>query len=294
MLGSWSDNPVPAAPPGRCLARCRRRSLQPTGLPDPIARRARAIDAHARSAASIEGQERGVLKQEHQAGPLAPGPLEQVTNRVGRCHGMKREDAGIAHQELGGATHQPVPDGVGSDSALQQVDDTVCRLFVAAIAQDRQQPVVAPVSAWPLPQSGRTRADMPLIVAPRTIGGRVALHRVASFPGEQRIRERSEDRLAVLPADRLERAPGIGHVNRLVANRAEVARGIAREHLEDFPRFQAAGERCGRRVARDSSQSSIAVVKARAADIVEGSAFGSTAPIVQSPSRTSVACDLLN
>ena len=60
--------------------------------------------------------------------------------------------------------------------------------------------------------------------------------------------QRAHDRLGMAPADALQRPPGVGGVDRLVANIAEVARPIAPQGFQDFRRAGRADERDNRSI----------------------------------------------
>src|SRR5207237_1411798 len=82
---------------------------------------------------------------------------------------------------------------------------------------------------------------------PRAIGAEVIVSRILALVLQQRVRQRAEHRLGVLPADRFERAEGVGDVDRLVADVAEVAGATAGEQLEaGFPPGRAGARARGR------------------------------------------------
>ena len=78
------------------------------------------------------------------------------------------------------------------------------------------------------------RSAQLLVVPPGPVGRVVALGGVAVLVHQQGIGQRPQDRLGVLPADALERPTTVGHVDRLVADRAEVAGAVAEEQLVDL------------------------------------------------------------
>src|SRR5207248_4394709 len=82
-----------------------------------------------------------------------------------------------------------------------------------------------------------------LVVTPWPVGFQIALRRVCvSSAIEQSISERTEHRLGVLPANRLQRAPTVGDVNGFVSDLAKIARTIATENFENFMRAGGSGQ----------------------------------------------------
>ena len=216
-----------------------------------------------------------------------------VADRVRRRHRVERDDAGLRISTSPAPHISGVPDGLRGDPALDQVDGQVRCDFLGAFAQDgehlaRSRRNRAGPSASPH-ESGREAPDC------EATGDRRGRRRagVAALARQDRVGQRAEHRLAVLPADRVERAPRVGDVDRLVADGAEVARGVAREDLEDLVGLTCRASPAAAASADDSSQLSMAVVNARTACACAGTDFVFTARIVQSPSRASSACDSL-
>ena len=79
-------------------------------------------------------------------------------------------------------------------------------------------------------------------VAPaRAVRAASSLGRVLPLVFEQGVGQRPQDRLGVLPADRIQRAEGVGDEDGLVADVAEVAAAVAGEEIEQL----GAWSRCG-------------------------------------------------
>src|SRR5690606_20694382 len=90
-----------------------------------------------------------------------------------------------------------------------------------------------------------TTADLPhqrFIPSPRAIRFLVAVGGVLIPAVRKGIGQRAEDRFGMLPTDGLQRAPGVGNIDRLVADVAEVPRAVTAEDLEDGIRALRAGE----------------------------------------------------
>ena len=194
-----------------------------------------------------------------------------------------------------GAVEEGIPDRLRGDPAVRELDD----LLAGLVARSR-------CAAWRAGRPRPTASGLPpvqpsLILAARSwlcrqgrSAGVVALGGVA-FPAaiQQGVGQRAQDRLGVLPADALERPPTVGDVDRLVADRAEVAGAVAEEELVDLVGTGGAGQAGDRRVGgrlvpvvhrRDERRRGLAA---------GGTADSSTGAIVQLPSRTSWACELL-
>ena len=63
---------------------------------------------------------------------------------------------------------------------------------------------------------------------------------------EQRISQGAQHRLGMPPADGLQRAPGVGDIDGLVADVTEIPGAVTPEELDDFAGAGVADERCHR------------------------------------------------
>ena len=171
---------------------------------------------------------------------------------------------------------------------------TTCWLasFSEPLRRVESRSVEATASGLPADQPSRDPRRAGLVLPPGAIGRLVAVGRVPLLVLQQGVGQRPEDRLGVLPADALERPPTVGHVDRLVADVAEVAAPIADEELVDFVGPGRPGQAGDRRVGGRL----VPVVHRRDERLRRpggGTAVSSTGAIVQFPSRTSAACELL-
>ena len=116
----------------------------------------------------------------------------------------REDDVSIAHQHFACPAHHGIPDRLGSDSALNQIDGSVSGFFIRAFTEngkhlDRRPGIDAarsPIRPKP--------ASEPLIASRRTVDTIVAAKRVAAFARQDRIGQGAEYRLAVLPANRVQ------------------------------------------------------------------------------------------
>ncbi len=197
-----------------------------------------------------QGEERGVLEHQQPAGPVVAAGLEGEVQGVGRGHGVERDEARLAEQQLAGAVEQGVPDRLRGDPAVQERDDLFAGIVVGARAQRGEQVgrgrrigrAPDPIALDPV------RAL--LVASPGPVGRVVAPGGVAILVHQQGTGQRPQDRLGVLPADALERPTTVGHVDRLVADRAEVAGAVPEEQLVDFVGPGRAGQGRHGRVGR--------------------------------------------
>ena len=115
----------------------------------------------------------------------------------------------------------------GDDPAIQELDDLPAGVLVGAGPQGREQVGRGGVLALARGPAFPDPRGQELAAPPGAVGRVVAVGRVAVVVLEQGVGQRAEDRLGVLPADAVQRPPAIGHVDRLVADVAEVAGAVA-------------------------------------------------------------------
>src|SRR5262249_43980261 len=145
--------------------------------------------------------------------------------------------------QLARAIEEGVPDRLRRNSSVEQLDNLVAGVAVRALTQGREQVGRGRrIGLTVLPALLDLRRQLE-VALPGAVSGIVALRRVAApLVVQQGIRERAEDRLGVLPADAVQRAPAVGHVDRLVADRAKIAGTVAEEELVDLVGAGRAGE----------------------------------------------------
>ena len=76
--------------------------------------------------------------------------------------------------------------------------------------------------------------DPCLVASPGTIRLRITLGGIFAFVIQQRISQRTQNRLGMLPANVLQRAPTVGHVDGLVANITEITSPIAAKNFKQI------------------------------------------------------------
>ncbi len=86
------------------------------------------------------------------------------------------------------------------------------------------------------------------MLPPRPIRFRVSLGRIAFLVHQQRVGQRTQYRLGVLPTDELQRPLRAGHEDRLVTDGTEVSGAVAVEQLEDLLGRRRASQAGDRRV----------------------------------------------
>ena len=190
--------------------------------------------------------ERGVLQQQHPPRLVIAAVLERVVDGVGGRDGVQRHDAGRAHEHFARGLEQRVVDGAGRHTAIEQLHDCVAGDVFIAVTQKIEQFLRGGGIGFAGEPVGADILHELRIAASGSVGREIVVSGIgAPAPVEQRVGERAEDGFRVAPADGLECAPTVRHVDRLVADVAEIARAVAGEQLEALLRAEMPRERRG-------------------------------------------------
>ena len=299
-----------ARPAGR-PAPCGRRSSgrgspprrSPRSAPGPPSRRRDRFElvdprvAHLAAAAhrlAEQGEERGVLEHQQPAGLVVAAGLEGEVQGVGRGHRVQRDDPRLAEQQLAGAVEQGVPDRLRGDPAVEQLDDLLAGVVVGARAQRGEQ-VGRGRRVGLAPGPAVLDPGRALLVVPARGGRPGRRARRGCRPRASAGRRPATAGPARRAASRCTGASDNCWPRRSPCGRSSGSRGrrsgrTARRSR--WPRPSGPGDATAASAAA-SSQSSIAAANASRALRAGGTADSSTGPIVQLPSRTSCACELL-
>ena len=149
-------------------------------------------------------QKRGVLQQQHPPRVVIVADVEGIMQRIRRRHGVQRDNARLPHQQFPAPTNKASQIDCGETPRLMMSTDLGAGVLVGTFAKDGQEFRRGRVDRFALPSSRRA-VRRPVRGFASTADRRSASpwNGLSSFVMLQRIGQRPQHRLGMLPADAL-------------------------------------------------------------------------------------------